>query len=395
MILFQVLTRLLAFVGKELVEVVRRPGALFSLVLGPFLIMALFGFGYQGRISPFRAMLVVDPSSGLSTHLADYTTFDAPGSALVQVVTDPAAARQALRDRAIDVAIFAPTNVVANFKAGLQSTIRVEYDQVSPAMANYADVLAAQLAYAVNREIIKYAAAQGLDEAGKLGQATPISPSVIASPTRAETANLAPTPPTLTSYFGPAVLALILQHMAVTLTALSLVRERHTGVFDVLRVSPVSAVEILVGKLLAFGVLGTVVAAAVLALLATVLGVPFFGDPVLVGLCIGLVLAASLGLGLLISVVSDSERQAVQLALLVLLASVFFSGFLLDLDQFTPAMQVVGNLLPVTHGIRLLQDLLLRGSTVETWRLGVLAAIAVATVGVTWLVLRRDMSARA
>jgi ABC-2 type transport system permease protein len=133
----------------------------------------------------------------------------------------------------------------------------------------------------------------------------------------------------------------------------------------------------------------------VLALLATVLGVPFFGDPVLVGLCIGLVLAASLGLGLLISVVSDSERQAVQLALLVLLASVFFSGFLLDLDQFTPAMQVVGNLLPVTHGIRLLQDLLLRGSTVETWRLGVLAAIAVATVGVTWLVLRRDMSARA
>ena len=395
MILLQVLTRLLAFVGKELVEVVRRPGALFSLVLGPFLIMALFGFGYQGRLSPFRAMLVVDPSSGLSTHLADYATFDAPGSALVQVVTDPAAARQALRDRAIDVAIFAPTDVVANFKAGLQSTIRVEYDQVSPAMANYADVLAAQLAYAVNREIIKYAAAQGLDEAGKLGQATPISPSVIASPTRAETANLAPTPPTLTSYFGPAVLALILQHMAVTLTALSLVRERHTGVFDVLRVSPVSAVEILVGKLLAFGVLGTVVAAAVLALLATVLGVPFFGDPVLVGLCIGFVLAASLGLGLLISVVSDSERQAVQLALLVLLASVFFSGFLLDLDQFTPAMQVVGNLLPVTHGIRLLQDLLLRGSTVETWRLGVLAAIAVATVGVTWLVLRRDMSARA
>jgi ABC-2 type transport system permease protein len=395
MIVFQVLTRLLAFVGKELVEVVRRPGALFSLVLGPFLIMALFGFGYQGRLSPFRAMLVVDPASGLSTHLADYGSFSAPGSTLIAVVTDPAAARQALRDRSIDVAIFAPGDVVANFKAGLQSTIRVEYDQVSPAMANYADVLAAQLAYAVNRQIIEYAAAQGFNEAGKLGKTTPISPAVIASPTRAETANLAPTRPTLTSYFGPAVLALILQHMAVTLTALSLVRERHTGVFDVLRVSPVSALEILVGKLLAFGVLGVVVAAAVLGLLATVLGVPFFGDPLLVGACIGLVLAASLGLGLFISVVSDSERQAVQLALLVLLGSVFFSGFLLDIDQFTPAMQVVGGLLPVTHGIRLLQDLLLRGTTAETWRLGVLAAIAVVTVGVTWLVLRRDMSARA
>jgi ABC-2 type transport system permease protein len=183
--------------------------------------------------------------------------------------------------------------------------------------------------------------------------------------------------------------------MAVTLTALSLVRERHTGVFDVLRVSPVSALEILLGKMVAFGVLGVLVAAAVLGLLATALGVPFFGDPLLVGASIALVLAASLGVGLLISVVSDSERQAVQLALLVLLGSVFFSGFLLDLEQFTPVMRVVGNLLPVTHGIRLLQDLLLRGTTTEAWRFAVLGGIAAVTVGITWLVLRRDMSARA
>jgi ABC-2 type transport system permease protein len=156
----------------------------------------------------------------------------------------------------------------------------------------------------------------------------------------------------------------------------------------------VSAFEILLGKMLAFGVLGVVVAAAVLGLLAAALGVPFFGDPLLVGASIGLVLAASLGVGLLISVVSDSERQAVQLALLVLLGSVFFSGFLLNLEQFTPAMRVVGNLLPVTHGIRLLQDLLLRGTTVEAWRFAALGGIAAVTVGITWLVLRRDMSAR-
>ena len=92
---------------------------------------------------------------------------------------------------------------------------------------------------------------------------------------------------------------------------------------------------------------------------------------------------------------SDSERQAVQLALLVLLGSVFFSGFLLDLSQFTPAMQVVGNLLPVTQGIALLQDLLLRGSTPDTWRLGVMAAISRSPSAITWLVLRRGMSARA
>ena len=158
---------------------------------------------------------------------------------------------------------------------------------------------------------------------------------------------------------------------------------------------PVSASEIVVGKILAFGILGALVAAAVLQLLAAGLGVPFLGDPVLVAVAVGLLLAASLGAGLLISVVSDSERQAVQLALLVLLGSVFFSGFLLDLEQFTPAMQVVGNLLPVTHGIQLLQDLLLRGSTLDTWRLGALAGISVVTIGITWIVLRRGMSARA
>jgi ABC-2 type transport system permease protein len=232
-------------------------------------------------------------------------------------------------------------------------------------------------------------------DAAKLGKATPIAPVVVAAPTRIETANIAPTTPSLTSFFGPAVLALILQHMAVTLTALSLVRERHTGIFDVLRVSPISAIEIVVGKLLAFAILGAVVAAVVLGLLTTVLGVPFLGDPRIVAAAIGLLLLSSLGVGLLISVVSDSERQAVQLALLVLLGSVFFSGFLLDIEQFSAPVQVIGNLLPVTQGIRLLQDVLLRGGTTDLWRLGILAGIAAVTLFVTWLVLRRGMAAHA
>lgn len=395
MIAAQVLTRLLAFVGKELIEVVRRPGALFSLILGPFLIMALFGLGYNNTLNNVHAMLVVDPASGLSKNMSDYGTFYVPGADLVDVVTDAATARAALKDHRIDVVILVPANVVANFEAGKQTTIKVEYDLISPAKAAYADVLARQLGYAVNQTIIEQVAAQAATEAGKLGQKPTIPAEVVAAPIRTESANLAQVAPTLTSFFGPAVLALILQHMAVTLTALSLVRERHTGVFDVLRISPVSASEIVVGKVLAFGILGSLVAAAVLQLLAAGLGVPFLGDPLLVVAAIGLLLAASLGVGLLISVVSDSERQAVQLALLVLLGSVFFSGFLLDLSQFTPAMQVVGNLLPVTQGIALLQDLLLRGSTPDTWRLGVLAAISLVTVGITWLVLRRGMSARA
>ena len=89
---------------------------------------------------------------------------------------------------------------------------------------------------------------------------------------------------------------------------------------------------------------------------------------------------------------SDSERQAVQLSLLLLLASVFFSGFVLSIDEFTPAVRAFANLLPVTHGIQLIQDLMLRGSTNEPWRFAALGAIAAVTLFGSWLLLRRAMS---
>ena len=70
-------TRLLAIIGKELVEVVRRPGAVLSLIVGPFLIMALFGVGYQGYRAPLRTVLVIPPESGLSTDIETYRTMAA------------------------------------------------------------------------------------------------------------------------------------------------------------------------------------------------------------------------------------------------------------------------------------------------------------------------------
>jgi ABC-2 type transport system permease protein len=104
---------------------------------------------------------------------------------------------------------------------------------------------------------------------------------------------------------------------------------------------------------------------------------------------IALLVFASLGIGLIISVISDSERQAVQLALLLLLASVFFSGFVLPVDEFHEGVQYLAYTLPVTHGIRLLQDIMLRGDTTAWWQLGVLAALALIFLVLTVILLRR------
>ena len=392
MIVLQSLTRLLAFVGKELIEVVRRPGALVTLILGPFLIRAGFGMGYQGYRRPLEAIIVIPPESGIPTDLARFQSVT-PGMEINEIAPAPEEPLQRLERHEVDAVIVAPPNVEEEFRGGRQSVIEVHINVVNPIDEAYAGVLAAQLSSAVNKEIIRVAAGEGQNYAVQSGQAeaAQIPPEVIAEPTRADLINAAPIDPNVLAFFGPAVLALILQHLAVTLVALSLVRERTTGIIELFRVSPISTTEIIVGKLLAFGVLATFIALATVGLLVGVLKVPILGDPWLLAGVLALLTLASLAIGLFIAVISDSERQAVQLSLLLLLASVFFSGFVLPIEEFTAPVQAVGYSLPVTHGIQLAQDVMLQGWTNARWQIGVLAAIAGVMLLITWLLLRRNM----
>ncbi|HEX2470606.1 MAG TPA: ABC transporter permease [Candidatus Limnocylindrales bacterium] len=388
-----VVWRLLAFVGKELVETVRRPGALVSLVLGPFLIMAIFGLGFSGVRRPLETLIVIPSSSQLPRETEPYQELAGPPLQIVEIVDDRTAAEQRLEAREIDLIIVAPEDLEGAFRSGQRSTIEVVVDETDPVDENYAGILGNALADAVNRRLIEQVVEQGqgyIVEAADVEAAT-IPADVVAAPTESRLVNRAPYTPTVTSYFGPAVLALILQHLAVTLVSMSLVRERWSGVMELFRISPVTAAEVLAGKVFAYGILGFVVAGLTAVLLVVGLGVPALADPGYLALAIGLLLLASLGLGLLIAVVSDSERQAVQLSLLVLLASVFFSGFVLDIDEFTPPVRALAYALPVTHGIQLLQDFMLRGSTTHLWQIGALAVIAAVTLLVAWFLLRRDM----
>lgn len=388
-----VLWRLLAFVGKELIETVRRPGALVSLVLGPFIIMAIFGVGFSGVRRPLETLIVIPGSSELPRETEQYQDLAGPPLHIVEILDDRAAAEERLRAGLVDLVIVAPEDPEATFRKGERTTIEVMVDETDPVDENYAGILGNTLANAVNRRLIEQAVEQGkgyIVEAGE-AQAAAIPADVVAAPTESRLVNIAPYAPTVTSYFGPAVLALILQHLAVTLVSMSLVRERSSGVMELFRISPVSSAEVLAGKVLAYGILGFVVAGLTVGLLVIGLGVPALAEPGYLALAVGLLLFASLGLGLLIAVISDSERQAVQLSLLVLLASVFFSGFVLAVDEFTPPVRALAYALPVTHGIQLLQDFMLRGSTTNTWQIGALGVIAAVTLVAAWIVLRRDM----
>ncbi len=392
--LLKSLTRMLSFVGKEIVEVFRRPGAIISLILGPFLILALFGLGYSGYRRPLQTVIVVPPGSGLPTDVGSYSEMSGPGIEIAAVTQDRAGAEAELADRRVDLVVIAPADLEQRFRSNQQTAIDVEYNFVDPVQANYASFMALRLQDEVNRTIVERAVAEGEQYAISrgAGQANQIDPQVIAEPTRAKPVNVAPTDPNVVSFFGAAALALILQHMAVTLIALSLTRERLSGVKEIFRVAPVHTLEIVLGKLLAFGILNAVVAGTTIALLVGVLGVPLLGDTSLLVLVVGLLILASLGVGLIVSLVSDSERQAVQLSLLILLASVFFSGFVVAIEEFTPFLHDLAYALPVTHGIRLIQDVMLRGSTNVPWEITALGIIAGVLLLSSWLLLRRDMS---
>jgi len=389
---FKTLTRILTIVGKELVSIVRRPGALISLVLGPFLIMALFGVGYSGYRRALDTIVVLPPDSGLPTDIETYQKVAGEGLQIDLVTSDEAAAMDQLTQQLVDVVIVAPANVKETFEAGKRSLIDVRVNLTDPVAASYNVFLARGLEAAINRQIIQQAVAETQSYAISQGAgevAAQIPADVIAAPTEASIDNVAQSRPTVVQYFAPAVLALILQHLAVTLIALSVVREKNSGLFELFRISPITTAELVTGKLVAYGLFAGAVAVATIALLVVGFHVPILAAPSWIALVAGLLVASSLGLGLIIAAVSDSEAQTVQLSLLVLLASVFFSGFVLAISEFSESVRSLIYILPVANGIRLFSDFMFRGGTVVVWQIWLLAGLSVAYILMAWLLLRR------
>jgi len=209
-----------------------------------------------------------------------------------------------------------------------------------------------------------------------------LSPDTVVSPIRQKYANVRGAAYASVIYYSPGVLALLIQHTAITLGALALVRERMIGAFEVFRVAPVSMVQLLIGKYLGYTVfIGLTAAVLIVAMLLT--GVPLLGNPLLFVALILLLTLASLGVGFLISTISSSDSQAIQLAMITLLLSIFFSGFFIGLDSFARPALALSYSIPMTHGVRGFQSLMLRGIApgAPTWiGLALISAISFALV---------------
>jgi len=222
--------------------------------------------------------------------------------------------------------------------------------------------------------------------------ATRVPPDVLAAPFSVQPTNTVPAEPTAIGFFTPAVVVLLLQHIAVSLASLSMVRDRLLGAMELYRVAPVRPLEIILGKSLSYGLLLGVVAAALVFLVNQLLGVPILGEPGWAVVTIGLLLFSSLGLGFFIAGLAQTETQAVQLAMLVLLASIFFGGFFLPLDTLWEPVRAISYVLPVTFGSIDLREVMLRGATPELVTLAALGIIGLACYAAASLELNRRMA---
>ena len=225
-------------------------------------------------------------------------------------------------------------------------------------------------------------------------QLTTIDPDVLVRPFTVDTESVIPTDIDPTDYFTPAALALLLQHLALTFAALSLVRDRSTGLFELLRIGPLSSMQILFGKCAAYLIVGSAVAAALTASATLWLGVPFSGDVAWYAAMVVGVLLASLALGMVLSSISSTESQAVQFAMLTLLAGMFFSGFILGLDNLAYPVKYISWTLPVTYGIRSFQTVMLLGERPATEDVVGLAALVVVYGSIAVFALRRSLRSK-
>jgi ABC-2 type transport system permease protein len=160
----------------------------------------------------------------------------------------------------------------------------------------------------------------------------------------------------------PGLAGLILIFVGTLLTSLGVVRERQAGTLEQLAVMPFRARDVFIGKISPYFVVAAVDLTVVLVIGTLVFDVPFNGALGTLALGALLFLFVTLGLGVLISGVSENQGQAIQLALMTLLPQVLLSGIIFPLDSMAAGVRWLGYLLPLTYFNQIAQGVMVRGA---------------------------------
>jgi len=182
-------------------------------------------------------------------------------------------------------------------------------------------------------------------------------------------------------YIVPGLIGVILTMTMVMLTSMAIVRERERGTLEQLIVSPVKNVELVVGKIVPYIIIGYVQITLILLAGRVVFGVPFLGSPALLYALSFMFIAANLALGLFFSTVAKTQQHAMQMSFFFLLPNILLSGFMFPFEAMPRPAQWLSQALPLTHFLRIVRGITLKGSGFADaapeliWLTGILGAL--------------------
>ncbi len=345
--------RLLAVMQKE-VRQLRRDRITFGMIVGiPIGQMLLFGFAINTDVRHLNAA-VADQAG---THLAQQFIAELKQTQIVDIqytVTTPQQLEDLLRAGKISVGIHIPPDFDRRAIDPLRAAAHLLVDGADPTILGVINQLAAMPI--------------GFDTSGKTARTRTLEVRPYYNPERRTAVNIV-----------PGLIGIILTFTMMLFTAVAIVREREHGNLELLINTPVSSLELMVGKIAPYVVIGLLQLALIITVGWLLFKVPVRGTIADLYIASFFFIAANLALGLFISTVAKTQFQAMQITIFILLPSILLSGFMFPFDGMPAFAQALGEILPTTHFIRLTRGIMLRDAALFEMR-GELLALTIFTV---------------
>jgi ABC-2 type transport system permease protein len=338
--------RLLAVMLKELIQM-RRDRLTFAMMIGiPLVQLTLFGFAINSDPKHLpTALRMADGGPFARTVVAEMRNSDY--FEIVRVTDSEAEVDRLLHLGRVQFVINIPEDFTRRILRGERPTVLVEADATDPAATGPAT--AAFLAIADT--------ALDRDLTGPLARlrATP-------GPVNFEV-HAHYNPENITQYnVVPGLMGVVLTMTMVIITALAITRERERGTMENLLATPVRPLEVITGKILPYVALGYVQVTLILIAARFLFGVPMLGSLTLLYVVALLFIAANLAMGITFSTLAKNQLQAMQMAFFFFLPSILLSGFMFPFRGMPVWAQWIGTCLPLTHFLRIVRGILLKGN---------------------------------
>jgi len=186
----------------------------------------------------------------------------------------------------------------------------------------------------------------------------------------------------------PGLVGTILTMTMLIFTALSVTREIERGTMESLLSMPIKPVEIMFGKIVPYVIVGFVQATLIIGIGVLLFGVPILGSVLMLALLSTLFITTNLAIGYTFSTIVQNQLQAMQLSMMFFLPSILLSGFMFPFAGMPGWAQYIGECLPLTHFVRIVRAIMLKGATIQNLQYDALALIALMLLAMTIAVTR-------